>query len=563
MKADYILKNAKIFTSNKDNPMASALVVKDGKFIYVGDDSGLSAYEGEVTDLNGKFIMPGIIDTHVHITTGVAFEFADLGVYVFANSKKEALDFMANNAKNNPGLDCYRFMLSRASLNGEELSKEDLDAFCPDTELVILEEECHSVWVNSKMLQSHGITDDTPDPVPGLAYFVRKDGHITGNAFESTSWPFLFDQLRKSLTEEQIGKAVSRWIEFSEKYGVSAVFDAGFPEHNDIHERIYSYLRDLDKQGKLSVYVDGCYILTNPRKVKEALEETKRFNREFTTEHLKVHTLKIMMDGTLKIETAAMVTPYEDTGAVGATTFNAEELADILKQLNEAGLDLHAHCVGERSSRVVLDAVELAKKELGENFRVKVTCTHLWVQDDADLLRFAELGVIANYTPAWHNGNMGLGCEPSEFWPSLIGNERAKKMFRSKTVWDSGALVTWSSDDVDFDEFLTWNPYYGMEIGMTRWITENTKAPEDQSTAKPLEPLNERMTIEEMILGYTINGAKQLGVESYKGSIESGKDADFLVFEKDLLVAEQEGFSYNMPAEVYFNGKKVKEPLIN
>ncbi len=563
MKADYILKNAKIFTSNKDNPMASALVVKDGKFIYVGDDSGLSAYEGEVTDLNGKFIMPGIIDTHVHITTGVAFEFADLGVYVIANSKKEALDFMANNVKNNPGLDCYRFMLSRASLNGEELSKEDLDAFCPDTELVILEEECHSVWVNSKMLQSHGITDDTPDPVPGLAYFVRKDGHITGNAFESTSWPFLFDQLRKSLTEEQIGKAVSRWIEFSEKYGVSAVFDAGFPEHNDIHERIYSYLRDLDKQGKLSVYVDGCYILTNPRKVKEALEETKRFNREFTTEHLKVHTLKIMMDGTLKIETAAMVTPYEDTGAVGATTFNAEELADILKQLNEAGLDLHAHCVGERSSRVVLDAVELAKKELGENFRVKVTCTHLWIQDDADLLRFAELGVIANYTPAWHNGNMGLGCEPSEFWPSLIGNERAEKMFRSKTVWDSGALVTWSSDDVDFDEFLTWNPYYGMEIGMTRWITENTKAPEDQSTAKPLEPLNERMTIEEMILGYTINGAKQLGVESYKGSIESGKDADFLVFEKDLLVAEQEGFSYNMPAEVYFNGKKVKEPLIN
>ena len=563
MKADYILKNAKIFTSNKDNPMASALVVKDGKFIYVGDDSGLSAYEGEVTDLNGKFIMPGIIDTHVHITTGVAFEFADLGVYVIANSKKEALDFMANNVKNNPGLDCYRFMLSRASLNGEELSKEDLDAFCPDTELVILEEECHSVWVNSKMLESHGFTDDTPDPVPGLAYFVRKDGHITGNAFESTSWPFLFDQLRKSLTEEQIGKAVSRWIEFSEKYGVSAVFDAGFPEHNDIHERIYSYLRDLDKQGKLSVYVDGCYILTNPRKVKEALEETKRFNREFTTEHLKVHTLKIMMDGTLKIETAAMVTPYEDTGAVGATTFNAEELADILKQLNEAGLDLHAHCVGERSSRVVLDAVELAKKELGDNFRVKVTCTHLWVQDDADLLRFAELGVIANYTPAWHNGNMGLGCEPSEFWPSLIGNERAEKMFRSKTVWDSGALVTWSSDDVDFDEFLTWNPYYGMEIGMTRWITENTKAPEDQSTAKPLEPLNERMTIEEMILGYTINGAKQLGVESYKGSIESGKDADFLVFEKDLLVAEQEGFSYNMPAEVYFNGKKVKEPLIN
>ena len=101
---------------------------------------------------------------------------------------------------------------------------------------------------------------------------------------------------------------------------------------------------------------------------------------------------------------------------------------------------------------------------------MRVTCTHMWVQDDADLPRYAELGVIANYTPAWHAGNMGLGCEPSEFWPTLIGEERASKMFRSKSVWDTGALVTWSSDDVDFGDFLTWNPYYGMEVGMTRWI---------------------------------------------------------------------------------------------
>ncbi|MBQ9606005.1 MAG: amidohydrolase family protein, partial [Lachnospiraceae bacterium] len=558
MKADWIIKIAKIFTADKNNPRATALAIKDGKFVYVGDETGISEYEGEATDLRGKFIMPGIFDTHVHITTGVAFEFADLGEEVTANNKKEALEFMADYVSKNPGLNPYRFMLPRAALNGEELVKEDLDAFCPDSELVILEEECHSVWVNSKMLESHGITDDTPDPVPELAYFVRKDGHITGNAFEATSWPFLFDQLRKDLTEEQIGEAVSRWIDFSEKYGVSAVFDAGFPEHNDIHERIYAYMRELDRQGKLPVYVDGCYMLTNPRKVKEALEETKRFNREFTTEHMKVHTLKIIMDGTLKIETAAMVTPYEDTGKVGGTPFNAEEIADILKELNAAGLDLHVHCVGERSSRIILDGVELARKELGDSFKVKVTITHMWIQDDADLGRFAKLGVIANYTPAWHNGNMGLGCEPSEFWPDLIGEDRSKKMFRSKTVWDSGALVTWSSDDVNFDDFASWNPYYGMEVGMTRWINEKTKSPEGQSTKKPLEPASEKMSIEEMILGYTINGAIQLGVEDKKGSIAVGKDADFLVFDNDLLTAEQEGFSHNKPGEVYFGGKKMK-----
>ena len=108
MKADKIIKNAKIFTSDINHPQAAALAVKDGKFIYVGDESGLSAYEGEVTDLGGKFIMPGLIDSHVHITAGAAFEFTDLGEYVEASSKKEALDFMKEYIKSNPDIEDYR-----------------------------------------------------------------------------------------------------------------------------------------------------------------------------------------------------------------------------------------------------------------------------------------------------------------------------------------------------------------------------------------------------------------------------------------------------------------------
>ena len=555
MKADQIIKNAKIFTSDTDNRQASALVVKDGKFVYVGDEAGLSEYEGEVTDFGGKFIMPGIIDSHVHITTGVGFEYVEYGEYIECSGKKEALDFMSDYIRKNPGKERYRFMLERASLNGEELTKDDLDAICPDHELQILEAEVHSIWVNSRILEKHGVTDNTPDPAPGLAYFVRKDGHLTGNAYESAGWPFLFDWLREHLTDEQIETAVARWIDYSVKTGVNCVFDAGFPEHNDIHERVYAHLRNLDRQGKLPVYIDGCYVLTNHGKIKEAIEETKRFKREFNTEHLKVHTLKIFMDGTMKIETAAMVTPYIDTGAVGATTVNAEELAEILKELNEEGLDIHLHTVGEASSRAVLDGVEMARKELGDSFRVKVTCAHLWIQDDADLERFEKLGVIANYTPIWHSGV--IGGNPYEFWATLLGEERAAKMYRSKTLWDTGALVTFSSDDVAFGDFSTWNPYYGMEVGMTRHVSEKTKAPDDQKTIKALPPLDERMSIEELLLGFTINGAKQLGIDARKGSIAAGKDADFLVFENDLLTAEHEGFSYNEPKEVYFSGKKM------
>ena len=417
--------------------------------------------------------------------------------------------------------------MNKMCLKGEMLTKEDLDKICPDAELVILEDEAHSVWVNSKLLASKGITDDTPDMVPGLSYYVRKDGHVTGNAFESAAWAFLFEV--EKLTDEQIEAPILRFIDYCEKTGVCGGFEASFPEDPVYHERIYKYLRKMDEQGRLPVYLDGSYMLVDPKQLEEALEDLKRFNREFNTEHLKVHTLKLLMDGTQKIHTAGMVTPYVDTGETGPTTFDAEGLLHVLKRLNE---------------------MEMAKKELGDNFRVRVTCAHLEIQDDADLDRFAKLGVIANFTPYWHMG------DPANSAPWL-GEERAAKMFRCKTVWDSGAVVTWSCDNVTFGDFMTWSPYLGMEIGMTRIATEKTRVPEYGRTAEVFPPAGERMGIEEMLLGYTINAAKQIGAENRKGSITAGKDADFLVFDKDLLTAEKEGFSYNMPSEVYFVGKKV------
>ena len=551
MKADKIIKNAKIFTADKNQPKATALVVKDGKFVYVGDEAGLSAYEGDVVDLGGKFIMPGIIDSHVHVTIPVGFEYAPMGERIEPNGKQEALAIMADYIKKNPGEKRYRFLMEKRFLNGEDFVKEDLDAICPDAELQIQEGEGHSIWVNSKILERHGINDDTPDPIPGLALYVRKDGHVTGNMIEGAAEvPVILDS-GMELTDEQVDAALQRWIDFSVEHGVCAVFDAGLPGDAKFHAKVYKRLCELDKQGKLPVYIDGSLVVNAERDAEEGLKEVKRFQREFNTEHLKVHTMKIFMDGTQKIHTAAMVTPYVDVHTTGVTAFSAEGIAKLLKELNEANLDLHLHTVGERASRTVLDGVEMARKELGDNYHVRVTCAHLEIQDDADLDRFAKLGVFANFTPHWHSADPAISA-------SWLGMERACKQFRCKTIWDSGATVAWSSDNIVFMDFTTWNPYLGMEVGMTRWINEKTRNYPFARVDKVFPPENERMSIEEMILGYTINGARQLGIEDRKGSIKAGKDADFLVFDNDLLTAEHEGFSYNTPKEVYFGGKKVK-----
>ena len=554
MKADMIIKNAKIFTADREKPLASALVVKDGKFIYVGDEGGLSAYEGEAEDFNGKFVMPGIIDSHVHVTMGAGYDLIGVtgfGEMIVCEGKQAALDFIADYIQKHPGEDRYRFMLDKKFLRGDNITKEDLDAICPDGEVQIQEAQGHSIWVNSKILKKHGITDDIKDPVPGLSFYVRKDGHVTGEMSEGATELSIILDSAMDKPDSAIDAALQRWIDFSVGVGVTGVFDAGIPGFPEFHERVYKRLRALDQQGKLPIYVDGCFVISSAREVEEGLKELKRFQREYNTEHMKVHTLKLFMDGTLKLHSGAMVTPYADTGDMGCNAINLEELVALLKVLNEEGLDFHVHTVGEASSRLMLDGVEQVKRELGDDFRIRVVSAHLQIQDTADLTRFAPLGVIANFTPWWH-------CDDVEVYKRLFGEERGKKLYRCKSIWDSGALVTWSSDTIVYADFSNWNPYLGMEVGMTRKTTPKSKLSSPEYYDYIFPPEEERMGIEEMLLGYTINGAKQLGIERTKGSIEAGKDADFLVFDKDLLTAEHEGFSYNTPKEVYFAGKKVK-----
>lgn len=143
-KADKIVKNTKIYTSVTDSPDATAFVIKDGKFIYVGDETGLKDYEGEEVDMGGKFIMPTFMDAHVHLPqslVGLSFDSFD---FIQATNKADCLKHIKNTIDNNPNYPTYTFLMSLASLGGEQLTKEDLDAICADKEIFITEQGGHS-----------------------------------------------------------------------------------------------------------------------------------------------------------------------------------------------------------------------------------------------------------------------------------------------------------------------------------------------------------------------------------------------------------------------------------
>ena len=144
MQVDKIIKNAKVFTSNKEQLDASAFAVKDGKFVYVGDEAGLDDFTGEEIDLGGKFVMPGIIDAHVHLPVCVgALSIGEMH-FVPGTNKEECVQFMKDIVKSSPDEPRYTFLMTLAALDGEMLTKEDLDTVSSEKEVFVVESEMHS-----------------------------------------------------------------------------------------------------------------------------------------------------------------------------------------------------------------------------------------------------------------------------------------------------------------------------------------------------------------------------------------------------------------------------------
>jgi predicted amidohydrolase YtcJ len=517
-----VFKNGFVFTALQGAPPTQAVVVDDGTIVYVGDDAGAGAYEAtssRVIDLEGKMLMPGFVEGHIHpivgstITRGVDLQF---------DSREETLAALdAYRAEVGP-IDIVRgFGWRYTAFPPTGPVKADLDALWPDTPVVLFAIDGHSAWANSRALELAGISRDTPDPNPGFSFFHRDEsGEPTGWLVEVAAI-FAVMMAIAPYTPEYIQAALADWLPKASAAGITSLFDAGIiliPEEDGFE--IYS---ELERQGTLPFRVVGSFYHFDPSI--DPVPIIAELRDRFATELVEARVLKINIDGGDAQRTAAMLEPYNDDPEIsGDTILPIEVLNDTVLRADRQGLDLHFHSFGDRGIRVTLDALEQAIATNPARDR-RHTMAHLVLVDDADLARFAELGVIGQFSSQW--------AVPDAFWNGVTrerwGTERADKTYRFGTHLRTGARLTLGTDWPAASHYSTYEPLKAIQIAITR--QELGK----ESSTEPLSPADERITLDQALRANTIDAAFQLRLDDRIGTIEVGKRADLIVLDSNLF----------------------------
>ncbi len=505
--ADSVYYNGKIYTVDDDFSVASALAIKGDRFIFVGSDEDVQKYIGEKTetiDLQGKTVIPGLIDAHLHYS-GIGTSL--LQIDAFWKPKQDILNAVADAYKRSePGEWIIGRGWNQAAWDPAVFpTKEDLDAVAPDIPVVLTRVCGHATWVNSKALEIAGITKDTPDPVGGE--IIRdENGEPTGVLTDTAS--NLVSKHIPDWTERQKIEALVLAQEHLFSYGLTGARDAG----SDLE--IINYMKDLYNSGDLKIRI---YQMCSSGETAEyfyKVPEEKRiglYNNRYT-----IRSIKLMADGSLGARSAWMLEEYTDRpGHVGNPRYTDEEIYELVKGAREAGFQVNTHAIGDAANRQVLDTYEKVLKEMPDpDHRYCIEHSQIVALDD--IPRFAKLGVLPSMQTVHATSDKNMAED-------RVGPERIKGAYAWRKFIESGSIVP---NGTDAPVELV-NPYHNLYAAVTRMDRDGEPAggwyPE------------ECMTREEALRSYTIWAAYAAFEEDIKGSIEVGKLADFVVIDRDYM----------------------------
>ena len=540
---DAVFLDGNFYTANPRQPWATAVAIQGNRILYVGDEVGVAKLIGPRTvryRLEGRLVLPGLIDAHTHPGM-VALSARNVSIEN-AETRPELMRAIARMVESNPDLPVLMGGFWHNDLFDKRgPHKADLDRIESSRPVILYDYWGHSVWANSKAFDVAGVGRDTPDVIPGLAYYQRDaDGEPTGWVTESAASVFV---KHFQAVTPAIEQSLLQFLQYLRELGITTVWDAGNFGWDD---EIYAVISRWDREGVLPLRYHGSYTLFLPDDLPNAVAELKRMREAYGSDRVRIDTLKVFLDGVIETRTADMSEDYLDTpGNSGRSLLNQAQLRQLILDLNAEALDMHVHTVGNRSIEMTLNAVEEARKSLPEPLETRVTLCHLEVMNDSDFNRFKDLGVIASFTPHWHGGD-------AQVLKPAIG-DKALAMMRAQPLISDGAVVAFSSDITDQVEWKSHgaNPYAGMQIG------HNKQDIEGGAQAILTPPRSERLRLDSLIDGYTRNAAFQLDRSDQLGSIEAGKRADLVVLDRNLFEVDRYEIHKVRPVAVVMDGRMV------
>lgn len=531
VSADTILENGTIYTIDGKDSVAEAIAIKDGKILYVGTTSGAEAYKGSATkivDLNGKIVMPGLVDAHVHAPGTALTELFDIYLYESITKEQTLADIKAF-VDSHPDLQEYWGSGYTVGMAGDSKGPkaEWLDEICPDKPMILTSNDGHNLWLNSKAMEMNGITKDTPNPAGGL---IQKDP-VTGELWGSITDADSLISMSQSYTPAQQAEALKAFQESMNGWGYTSIMSIA-PTSVDLER-----YQDLEKNGELSLRVNLAQQIQNDKPFEPQLQSLIDMKAKLESDLIDVTTAKYFADGVVEGMTGYLLEPYDaaaglDPDYVSEFYWNPDELDQYFDRTMEEGFQIHVHSIGDAATRLVLDSMEYAQDQ-NSTLDNRNVITHLQLVDNADKERFGELEIIAALQPYWH-------LKEPEWWEVVdrvaLGYDRAYSEYPVKSLQDAGALLT-SSGDHPVSPVN--NPFWAIEAAVTRNLNNaDYYGVEDITNIDdPTWLLNpaERVPVGDMVKAYTVNGAYQLYREDSIGSLETGKFADMIVVDQDIF----------------------------
>ncbi|MGE5703950.1 MAG: amidohydrolase [Clostridia bacterium] len=514
--ADQVFSNGVIYTVDRNRNFAQAVAIRGDKIVYVGSDEGVKMYIGsktKVTDLQGKMVLPGFIDSHTHAskTTGLIFS---IDLYDGGSMEEyvKTIQAFVKEHPNEPTLQGRGW--SNPVAPGIGPRKEVLDEVVPNTPIALTSDDGHSLWVNSSALKLAGITKDTPNPDGGIIERDPKTGEPSGTLREKA-----MDLVLKKIggyTIQQYKTGIEEYQHKAAERGVTTVRDPDMLRYPNVLEAY----EELAKEDKLTIRFRNA-VTANPDKGPEQVAEFVKIREREQYPLFQVNAVKFFMDGVVEGATAYLEKPYVHKHTNGNLIWNTDVYNKTATAADKAGFSLHVHSIGDASTRIALDGMEYAQKQNGTH-DARHSLVHLQLVNPEDIARFKKLDAIGIVQPFWFMQEDGYY---DEIEVPYLGQERAEKEYPMKSFLNQGVHMASSSDYIVTPEF---NPLHGIQQGITR-IAEGETDP--QKIANP----QERATLADMIASFTIDGAYANRVEDITGSIEPGKKADLIVLDKNLF----------------------------